>query len=172
MEFNLNSIEYGVYYPLFANYFFRGIRSVHRVASNGYTIYERVKKLRKEFSHLAGPQIAEMKKTMDLFEEIYSPMITFSGDTQIEFLLENEDVRNSKILFLECTYIDDQRPVERARKWGHTHLFEIAQNAHALEKVDNLVLIHFSPRYSKERIHEAIRRHLPPELHARTHAFV
>ncbi len=108
----------------------------------------------------------------NLFHEVYSPVITFSGDTQIEFVLENEDVRNSKVLFLECTYVDEARPVERARKWGHTHLFEIAANAEAFKNVENLVLIHFSPRYSRDKILDALRRHLPEDLHAKTTAFL
>ncbi len=172
MEYTLQGVDYETYYPLFGNFFFRAVRSVHRVASNGYTIYERVRKLRKEYTHLTGPQIAEMKRTMNLFEEVYSPVITFSGDTQIEFALENEDVRKSKTLLLECTYVDEARPVERARKWGHTHLFEIAANAQAFQDVEHLVLIHFSPRYSREKILDALKRHLPEDLHARTTAFL
>lgn len=172
MEFDLQGVDYNTHYPLFGNFSFKAIRSVHRVPSNGYIIYERVRKLKKEFSHFTGPEIAEKKKSMDLFEEVQSPVITFSGDTQIEFLLDNPDVRKSRILFHECTYVDEQRPVERARKWGHTHLFEIAENAGALQEVDRLVLIHFSPRYSRDKIESALKRHLPPDLYARTTAFV
>lgn len=172
MEFSLQGVDYSTFYPLFGNFSFRAVRSVHRVASNGYTIYERVRKLRKEYSHLTGPQIAEMKKTMNLFEDVQSPVVTFSGDTQIEFALENEDVRRSKILFLECTYIDEARPVERARKWGHTHLFEIIENAEAFKDVEHLVLIHFSPRYSKDRILDTLRKQMPEDLYKKTTAFV
>lgn len=172
MEYDLQGVQYDTIYPLFGNYHMKAIRSVHRVPSNGYTILERVRKLLPEFASMPGPEIAEKKKTMNLFHEVYSPVITFSGDTQIEFVLENEDVRNSKVLFLECTYVDEARPVERARKWGHTHLFEIAENAEAFRNVENLVLIHFSPRYSRDKILDALRRHLPEELHARTTAFL
>ena len=107
-----------------------------------------------------------------MFYESTLPHITFSGDTQIEFVLENEIVRRSRALFLECTYVSEDRPVERARKWGHTHLFEIAEHAEAFRDVEQLFLIHFSPRYRRREIEEALDKHLPDWLRAKTTPFI
>ncbi|MBI3396612.1 MAG: MBL fold metallo-hydrolase [Spirochaetia bacterium] len=172
-KYFLRAVEYGRTYALQKNFYFRAIRSVHRIASNGYTILEKTIKLKKEFLSLPGKDIARMRKERDdLFEEVYHPIVTFSGDTQIEFVLDNEIVRQSKILFLECTYVDDKRPVERARKWGHIHLDEIAANAAAFENVERLFLIHFSPRYRSEEIRSALKAKLPDWLHAKTTPFI
>ena len=77
-------------------------------------------------------------------------------------------VRNAKVLFFECTYIDDKRPVERARKWGHTHLYEIAKNEDAFKNVEMLYLMHISPRYSKREVQKAFRDILPKWLLEKT----
>ncbi|MCX7999058.1 MAG: MBL fold metallo-hydrolase [Leptospiraceae bacterium] len=138
--------------------------TVHRVQSLGYTVYEKVKKLKTEYAHLTKEEIIQLRnQNIPLTEEIFTPIVSFSGDTQIEYVLENEDVRKSKILFLECTYLDEKRDIERARKWGHLHLEEIIQNAKYFEN-EKIVLIHFSKRYSLREILELVNQKLPPEL--------
>ncbi len=170
-EYTVIGLEYEKLYPVHGNFFFQPVRTVHRIPSNGYIIIEKTVKLKPEFLHLSGMEIAERKKNENLFYESFLPHVAFSGDTQIEFVLDNEVVRKSKILFLECTYIDNERPVERARKWGHTHLYEIADNAEAFRETQKLVLIHFSPRYRPEQIRAAMKARLPDWLYAKTTAF-
>ena len=156
-----------------AKTFFKAIRSVHRVPSNGYVILEKAVKLKAEFLDLPGTEIARLKQERDdLFYESETPMVTFSGDTQIEFVLENEIVRRSKVLFLECTYISDDRPVERAREWGHIHLDEIVANAEAFRETEKLYLIHFSPRYRPDDIRAALKAKLPEWLYEKTTPFI
>ena len=80
-------------------------------------------------------------------------------------------MRESKILFLECTYVDADRNVERARAWGHTHLDEII--AHAKEfKNERIVLIHFSKRYKHSHIRDIVKRKTPDILKGRIHCFL
>ena len=142
-KYNLLPIRYEQYYPLRGNYYFKAFPSFHRVPSNGYTIFEKTRKLKQEFQHLPGHQIATLKKERDdLFYENYSPRITFSGDTKIEFILEHPLVRQSHILFLECTYVDEARTIEQTRFWGHIHLDEIIKNADAFDDVQKLYLNH------------------------------
>lgn len=168
-DYVLTPIDYATDYLLTGKFSFRAIPSVHRVTSNGYVIFEKTTRLKEEFRALPGPEIVRLKKERnDLFYDTEIPTITFSGDTQIEFVLENEIVRESKVLFLECTYISDDRPVERARQWGHTHLYEIAAHAEAFRNVERLFLIHFSPRYRPEDIRAAIQKRLPGWLAERT----
>ncbi|GIX41007.1 MAG: MBL fold metallo-hydrolase [Leptospiraceae bacterium] len=172
-KYHLIPVNYNDLYPLQGNYYFKAIPSVHRVPSNGYVIFEKRKKLKKEYLHLPGYKIAELKKTNpDIIETRLEPIITFSGDTQIEFVLENEVVQNTKILFLECTYICDKRPVERARKWGHIHLYEIIENAEYFRNIQKLYLIHFSPRYRKKEIKETLKKLLPDWLYKKTTPFL
>ncbi len=171
--YNVHALDYDREYDLSGTLKFRAVRSVHRVPSNGYSIFERTRKLKPEFLNLPGPEIARLKKERDdMFYDAVVPHITFSGDTQIEFLLENEIVRQSKILFLECTFIDDKRPVERARQWGHIHLDEIVANAEALRDVERLYLIHFSPRYRRDFIDETLKKKMPDWLYEKTVPFL
>ncbi|MDZ4725809.1 MAG: MBL fold metallo-hydrolase [Leptospira sp.] len=158
--------------PLKPGFFFTALPSFHRVPSQGYTIFETKRKLQKKYSHLDQNEIRDMKEGgFDPTEEVISPLVSFSGDTKIEYLLENESVRKSQILFLECTYYCENRGVERAREWGHTHLDEIVKHADAFEN-EALVLIHPSKRYSYRELHEWIQKKLPEQLLQKTHLFI
>lgn len=169
IQYDLKGVEYDRLYELQNNFYFQALRSVHRVPSNGYVIIEKTRRLKEEFRELPGPEIARLKQERDdMFHEHHLPVVTFSGDTQIEFVTDNEIVRRSKILFLECTFIDDARPIARARQWGHIHLDEIVANAEAFREVEKLYLIHFSPRYRQETILETLKAKLPEWLYERT----
>ncbi|MCS7205314.1 MAG: MBL fold metallo-hydrolase [Leptospiraceae bacterium] len=172
-RYKLIKIQYDQLYPLQGNYYFQAIPSYHRIPSHGYVIFEKKQKLKKEFIGLPGHEIAELKKTNpDIIETKWEPVITFSGDTKIEFVLNNEVVQNSKILFLECTYICEKRNVERARRWGHIHLFEIIENAEYFRNVEKLYLMHFSPRYTNQEILDTLKRLLPKWLYEITTPFL
>ncbi len=172
-KYNLHALEYERYYLLQGNAYFKAIPSFHRVPSNGYTIFERNQKLKLEFTQLSGQEIALLKKERDdLFYENYLPQITFSGDTKIEFVLEHEIVRKSRVLFLECTYIDEARTIEQTRYWGHIHLDEIVHHADAFADIGQLYLIHFSPRYRQDKIRQTLKEKLPAWLYEKTTPFL
>lgn len=172
-EYSLHAIDYDKTYPLHGNFYFKALRSVHRVPSNGYTIMEKSIKLKEEFRKLTGVEITKLRKERkDIFYENHVPHITFSGDTQIEFVLDHPEVQRSHVLFLECTYIDEARSIEQTRKWGHLHLDEIVNHAEAFRDVQQLYLIHFSPRYRAEKIRRLIKEKLPNWLYAKTIPFL
>jgi len=102
---------------------------------------------------------------------VSTPEIAFTGDTTSDFILDpdNADVLAAKILVVESTFLDDSIPVEHAREYGHTHLFE--QIASQSDKLGNkaILLIHFSARYTTEEIDAAINR-LPPSFRSRVYA--
>ena len=168
-NYNLFSVKPGDKIPLKGNQFFTAVETYHGVPSQGYTIYETSVKLKSEYLKLDRNEIIRKKESgEDLFISIDNPIVSFSGDTKIEYVLNNADVRNSKVLFLECTYIDEERDVRRAREWGHIHLDEIA--AHADEfRNERLVLMHFSRRYSKKMILDMVEKKLPEHLKSRVH---
>lgn len=173
-KYNIHALDHSRRYCLEENFYFQSIPSSHRIPSNGYVIFEKRRKLDSKLVGLPGDKIQQLKEqgAKGLFYELAVPQIAFSGDTQIEFVLNNEMVRKSKILFLECTYIDDDRPVERARQWGHIHLDEIAQHAEAFQETERLFLLHFSPRYRMDEIAKALEKKLPGWLYERTTPFL
>ena len=98
-------------------------------------------------------------------------MVSFSGDTKIEYVLTHKDVAESEILFLECTYIDHEKNVEDAREWGHIHLDEIIHHISSF-KNEKIVLIHFSKRYPPSYIRRVFSKRIPPSEKDRIHLFL
>jgi ribonuclease Z len=171
-DYNLISTPTNKEFALNPNTFFKAFKTTHRVSSQGYTIFERVKKLIPKFVNLTGHEIVELKYKGEIItEDKETPLVSFSGDTQIEYILQHKEVRESKILFLECTYIDVDRDVERARLWGHTHLDEIITHAYEF-KNEKIILIHFSKRYKHSFIKDLVRKKIPDILKGRVHCFL
>ena len=149
------------------NLFVKSLQSYPRVASQGYALVEEKVKLKKQYIGLPGREIQKLKaQKEDIFELRQAVLFSFSGDSTIEFVLENEEAQNAQVLFMECTYIDAKRDVKRAREWGHTHLDEIAENA-SLFKNEKLVLVHFSKRYHPRFIDKMLKKKLPEDLYNR-----
>lgn len=171
-NYNLIKTPVNTEFELNQNTFFKAYKTTHRIPSQGYTIFDKVHKLKKEYLNLDATEIHQLKKKGTILTDLISkPMISFSGDTQIEYILDHEDVRNSKILFMECTYISDDRNVARAREWGHTHLDEIFHYADKF-KNEKIVLIHFSKRYPKNKIREIVKNKTPDILKGRVETFI
>jgi ribonuclease Z len=170
--YNLVPVKIDEFIQINSSMYFKALKTFHRIVSQGYTIYEKNKKLKEEYKDYSKDQILTLKKQgIDLQEEKYIPIVSFSGDTKIEYVLENKDVANSKILFIECTYLDDKKNVEKAREWGHIHLDEIVQNADSF-KNEKIVLIHFSKRYSPKTIKELVYSKIPSSLKDRVECFI
>ncbi len=146
----------------------RALKSSHRVPCRGYALVRKTRKLKDEFLSVNGREIKRMKDRGEaIFEDRDIPIFAFSGDTTIEFLQDNPAAREATVLFIECTYIDDKRPVARAREWGHIHLDEIIAHAH-LFKNEKIVLTHFSKRYNRRFILQVLNKKLQdPELLSR-----
>ena len=149
------------------NLFVEAHPACHRVDALGYTLIRKVKKLKQEYQTLPGEEIKKLKEqNAPIFEIREEPLFSYSGDTSIEFLLENELPRQARVLFMEATYIDEARTIERARLWGHTHLDEILEHRHLLEN-EKIVLVHLSRRYTRQKIKDVLKEKIPPEERGR-----
>jgi ribonuclease Z len=162
-EIRLQGLQPGDKIPIRKDAYVEALTSFHRVPCRGYAIVRKTKKLKEEFLKTPGREIEQMKKRGEpIFEERDQPVFAFSGDSTIEFLKENELARQAHVLFIECTYIDDKRPVARAREWGHIHLDEILENQ-ALFHNDRIVLTHFSKRYTRRFIKQVLEKKIQDE---------
>jgi ribonuclease Z len=144
-------------------YSFRAFTTTHRVPSQGYILYQKKKRLKPSLQGAAAAEILAAKARGENPNEDYlDPVVAFTGDTQIEFIDSDPDVLCAKILFVEVTFWDDEKPVEHARKWGHIHIDEILA---ALPRLQNerIVLIHASVRYSTPYLQEILSRRLPKQ---------
>jgi len=150
---------------------FKPFRTVHRVESQGYLIYQKKKRLRAELRE-AGPEaiLAARRAGAEVNESYLEPVVAFTGDTQAEFIDGDPDVALAKVLFVECTFFGSQKTVEHARTWGHLHFDELRTLLSRL-KNERIVLIHASVRYSSSFIEQILTEALSPADRARVVLF-
>ncbi|MEM7646573.1 MAG: MBL fold metallo-hydrolase [Pseudomonadota bacterium] len=159
-QYRLLPVEKGTTFDLGEKYQVRAFPTTHRVTSFGYIIYEKKKKLKKEYQNLERQALLNAKSRGESIEkDHFHPIVAFTGDTQIEFLDAHPDVLEADVLFLESNYLDSKKSIAETRKWGHTHLDEIATN---IERFKNkqLCFIHLSARYSTKEAQVILRKKL------------
>lgn len=138
----------------------------HRMVSLGYTLYEQVEKLKAEYIGKGFGEIADLKeKGVQITELQETALFTVCGDTTIEVIRTSPEILKSKILVIECSFLEEEhRPL--AEKTGHIHFLDLVENAELFEN-DTIILSHFSLRYSEKDIRFTLRTTLPPELEER-----
>jgi len=146
------------------NHFVRPFKTFHRIDSFGYTIFHTKTKLKPEMAKLSQDELRKVRESgTEIIHHIETPLVSFTGDTQIEFLESAPWIRKSKILFLESTYLDNDKTVESARAWGHTHLDEIIPILPTLE-CEKIVLIHSSARYTVDQARNILLQRIPAKF--------
>ncbi|WP_374033369.1 MBL fold metallo-hydrolase [Bdellovibrio bacteriovorus] len=157
--------------PLNPQAFIKVFPTTHRIESYGYTLFEVHKKLKKEYLGLKQDEIVDLRRQgLEVNETTHIPVVSFTGDTQIEFLDSRPWVRQSKILIMESTYLDDKKSVEHARTWGHTHIDEIIPRLKDIES-EKIVIIHASSRYSDKEALRLLQEKIPAEYRDRVELF-
>lgn len=164
---NLVGVKPGDEYQIKPNLMARVFPTKHSRDSIGYTVIEKRKKLRPEFSSFTGPQIVELKKqgvTIDYPLEL--PIVTYLGDTKYVDFSQLEYIAKSKILIAECTFYIDEH-IDRADAGKHTHISEFAA---MIEKLDSehIVIIHTTQRTSMPDIRRILKEALPPSKYKKT----
>uniref|UniRef100_A0A6N2LI71 Metallo-beta-lactamase domain-containing protein n=1 Tax=Salix viminalis TaxID=40686 RepID=A0A6N2LI71_SALVM len=162
LKHNLIALDVGQEFYVRKDLKVRAFKTYHSIQSQ---------KLKREYLGLSGNEIKNLKSSgVEITNTETSPEIAFTGDTMSDFIIDdmNIDVLRAKVLVMESTFVDGTVTVEHARDYGHTHLFEIVNNA---DKFQNkaILLIHFSARYTVKEIQEAIQR-LPQPLAGRVFA--
>lgn len=124
--------------------------------SLSYSLVNHRKKLKPEFSDLSGPEIGALCKEKGddyIRETITETALTYSADTPIE---PPEFWRDPKILIHEATFLSRETAASRNQEARHSVLDEVIAMAAKMPGLEQLVLGHFSCRYHKEGITEAI----------------
>ena len=94
----------------------RAFPTYHRIESFGYTLFHRSRKLLPELDGAPREVIIQAKKQgLAIDKEHLIPLVSFTGDTKIEFLQGPDWIRKSKILILERTYLDHKKSVQEDR---------------------------------------------------------
>lgn len=163
-NFELHSSVPSSRFPLKGSYYVRPFPTFHRVASNGYTVFQTKKRLSEEFKGKSRTEILEAKgRGIDIESREEIPLISFTGDTTTEFLDASPWVLKSQTLFVEVSFIDKARTIDETRHWGHIHFDELLPRIQEFQG-EHLVLIHLSARYSTSQFETLLRDKLSPEL--------
>jgi ribonuclease Z len=137
----------------------------HRIPCYGYVVWESRKRLRADLKG-ASPEVikAARKAGEDINETVEIPDVAYCGDTKIDVLKSEPNVRKARLLLLECTMLDDKVSVEDTRRAGHIHLDEIIAEPELLAGNECVLLTHFSARYSARDVREILAARLPESL--------
>lgn len=176
---NVHPAQPGVDIPLRRNLVVRPFevnhpchRREHSVVSAlGYTAIEVRQKLIDEYQDLSGPQLVELKKRgVQITRRLEIPLVSYCGDTAVGDFLELDFVRDSKVLLLECTFVEPDDH-DRARAGRHIHVRDLG---HILPRLNNekIVLTHLSRRTSLSAARKVLRDTLGEPLDQRISFFM
>ncbi|MDY7231704.1 MBL fold metallo-hydrolase [Hyalangium rubrum] len=150
----------------------RAFRTHHAGPSLGYQFLRRITKLKPEHQGLPGEELARLRRegAPGIFEEIERRELAYATDTLSKVLETAPEILDSRVLILECTYLDQSRTVEETQERLHVHLDEIIARADRFQN-EALVLMHFSQAYPPTAVHDIIRQRVPPALLERVRVF-
>lgn len=164
---NLVGVKAGEEYQIKPNLFVRVFPTKHGIGSVGYSVIEKRKKLKPEYSRLTGPQIVELKKQgIQIDYPLEVPIVTYIGDTQYVDFSQLDYIVKSKILIAECTFYETDH-TGRAEAGKHMHINEFAQ---LLEKLQNehIIIAHTTQRTPMREIRKILKEALSPEKYSKT----
>ena len=126
--------------------------------SLGYKVVQVKRKLKPELAHLTGPEIKQMAdehgKESTTYE-VRTNVISYSGDTPVE---DRNRWNDTKILVHEATFLTGKEDAPRTPHANkHSTLEEVIEMVSA-SNVEQLVLGHFSSRYSNAEIETNVKR--------------
>ncbi|KAL5723900.1 ribonuclease Z [Ranunculus cassubicifolius] len=151
LKLDLVPLDIGETYELRNDLVVRPFKTHHVIPSQGYVIYSIRKKLKKLYTHLKdkGKQIEKLKKSgVEITDTILSPEIAFTGDTTSDFLLDPRNAINHSLPHLKLIHDALGRCLGKR--------FPLLMEQAKWMRNKAILLTHFSSRYKKEDIDEAV----------------
>jgi ribonuclease Z len=143
--------------------------TTHTVPSLGYIVWERRKKLKPEFAHLAGEQIRDLRLAgHEVTQELRLPLVGYLGDTAPQGLDACAAMYDAKVLIAEMTFVAPGHRKEKIHKHGHMHLDDFVERRARFHN-ELIIACHFSTRYHSRQIRAFVERALPDMLDNRLH---
>jgi ribonuclease Z len=169
---DLVGLDAGDAVPLGPTRFVRAFSTPHRIHTLGYTVFERVRKLKPELRGLPADAIRARAQAGEPVDDVIErPELCFPGDTRISVLDRDPSVATARVLLLECTFVGPDVKPDKAHRGGHVHLDDIAAHADRFEN-EHVVLVHFSQRYGRSQVEREVAARLPEGLRSRVRLMV
>jgi ribonuclease Z len=141
------------------------------VRSLGFAVIEVRNKLKPEFFEKTGPELVELKrKGVEITRRIETPLISYCGDTAPGDFLTLPFVRTSRILLLECTFVEPDH-VDRARAGYHFHVRDLRSVVPQLDN-ERILITHLSRRTAAAEARAVLRTELGPACDDRVLLFM
>ncbi|MFH1419562.1 MAG: MBL fold metallo-hydrolase [Planctomycetota bacterium] len=138
----------------------------HGVPALGFCVVETRHKLKREFADRTGPELVAIKKQgVEIEYKLELPLVAFCGDTAEGAWVENEFVRQAKVLVLECTFFEADH-VRRARAGHHMHVRDVARILPKLEN-EHFLLTHVTRRTAVRQARQMLTKMVPAHVMAR-----
>jgi len=139
----------------------------HTIPSVSYVIWERRKKLKKEYLSLSGEQIRDLRLSdVEVTNEIRYPRVAYLGDSTAQGLDAAPEMYEAEILIMELSFVANRHRGDRIKKYGHIHLDDIVARRKRF-KNKAVIASHFSVRYLDSEIENTVLRRLPDMLDGR-----
>jgi ribonuclease Z len=159
---NLVGVKAGDEHQIKPNLFVKVFPTKHSKGSVGYSVIEKRKKLKPEYTSLTGPQIVELKEQgVEIDYPVEIPIVSYLGDTHYVDFSQLDYIAKSKILVAECTFYEDKH-TGRADAGKHMHINELAQLLESLEN-EHIVITHTTQRTPMSEIRKILEQALSPD---------
>ncbi len=150
----------------------RAVRTFHPVPSLGYIIVRRVAKLRPDLIGLPGKDIAARRRAGEDVSEYSERLeLAYVTDTLVSVLDHSPELLTTRVLIIECTFLDERKTIEGARAGCHIHLDELIERADKFEN-EHIVLMHVSQLYRPDEVAGILDKRVPQALRKRIIPFV
>lgn len=158
----LVGVKPGDEYQIKPNLITRVFPTKHSIGSVGFSVIEKRKKLKPEYTGLTGPQIVELKKQgIEIDYPLEFPIVTYLGDTQYVDFSQLDYIVQSKILIAECTFYEGEHTT-RAKAGKHMHVDELATLLKNLNN-EHIIITHTTQRTPMSEIRKILKKALPKE---------
>jgi len=167
----LVGVKPGDEYQIKPNLFAKVFPTKHSNGSVGFSVIEKRKKLKPEYTGLTGPQIVELKKQgIKIDNPLEIPIVSYLGDTQYVDFSQLKYIAESKILIAECTFYEDEHS-GRASAGKHMHIDDFTTLLKNL-KNEHIVVTHTTLRTPMREIRKILKNALPKNKYEKVILFM
>lgn len=161
---NLVCVKPGDEHQIKPNLFTRVFPTKHSRGSVGYTVIEKRKKLKPEYTDLHAQELVQLKKKgVQIDDPKEVPLVTYLGDTRYVDFSSLDYISSSRILIAECTFFIDEH-IERADAGRHMHVDEFVKLISQLDN-EHIVITHMTQRTGIKEIRNILKQKLSSECY-------